>query len=200
MPQVIVVSKTRMQTGLCIGGFDLTTNRSLRLLPRQEHAQPVNAPFNIGDVWEINYELRGSQAPFVEDADAVAVGQRITRRDVAEYVAGHAEIVVGDTNVIYQGKLHWNTGHKGFIEPADPSGFSTQFWRPTSFLNRYDDSNREGRSVFWEPETRHRIPWVGVAAPPDRIDAGTLVRVSLGRPYAGTEDHPVCWLQLSGVY
>jgi hypothetical protein len=144
--------------------------------------------------------LRGTERPFVEDADVIALGQRIGQRDVATYVEAHLPIVASDTTEIYEGKLHWNNGNKGYVEPADPPSFSTQFWRPVSFLNRYDDSNREGRSVFWEPETKHRIPWVGVAMPPDRIEAGTLVRVSLGRPYHGTEDHPVCWLQLSGVY
>jgi hypothetical protein len=43
------------------------------------------------------------------------------------------------------------------------------------------------------------MPWVGVQAPPERIEAGSLVRVSLTRPFnpgGGLEGH---YIQISGV-
>lgn len=198
LPRVLIVSRTRMQSGLCIGAFDLATNESLRLLPEGRHAQPEGSPLQIGEIWEVSYGSRQSAPPFTEDVDAAPV-QLLGTADVQQYVDTHLTVAVGDTTMLYSGLLGWNTGGKGYIEPQLASRFSTEFWRPTGVLYR-NEGFRAGSSVFREAATNHRIPWVGVAEPPQRIEPGTLVRVSLGRAYPGTEDHPVCWLQISGVY
>jgi hypothetical protein len=196
--EVLIVSRTRMQTGLCIGAIDLATNASLRLLPAGQHAQPETSPLQIGDIWDVTYQPRNSDPPFVEDVNAV-INERRGEANVEASVVLRTPIVVGDTTMLHNGLLHWNANGKGFVEPDCAPPFSTQFWRPTGILFR-NDGFKEGSSVFREPATNHKIPWVGVAAPPARIPGGTLVRVSLGRPWSGTEDHPVCWLQVSGVY
>lgn len=188
-----------MKSGLCIGGIDIGNRRSLRLLPAGAHTMPDDVACQIGDIWDMTYTLRGTAPPFVEDADAV-LGRRIGGADVADYVRRNVRTAVGDTSALYEGKLRWNARRKGFIEPGDSPPYSTQFWNPARFLNRYDDDRDVGRFVFWEPETSRRIRWVGVEAPPGCIEAGSLARVSLGRPFAGSEDHDVCWLQLSAAY
>jgi hypothetical protein len=143
----------------------------------------------------MQYTIRGTAPPFVEDADVQPIGM-LRHEGVAAYVTQHLVTAEGDTGQLYGGMLQWR-GAKGYIDPTAPSLYSTEFWRPSSFLLRYDDNNRAGRSVFWEPETKHRIPWVGEAPPPERIETGELCRVSLSR---NDERFPECWLQLSGVY
>jgi hypothetical protein len=187
-----------MGGGVCIGGYDIRTNQSLRLSPPGRNAQPPDSKLEIGGIWEIRYSMRGSARPFVEDCDAEP-SRYVRDADVEEYVDNALDIAQGDTDSLYDGMLRWQ-GHKGYIDPDDPSPYSTQFWRPSSFLQRYEDANNAGRSVFWEPETKRRILWVGAADPPDRIPAGDLCRVSLSRAFEGSMDHPVCWLQLSGTY
>jgi hypothetical protein len=195
MSQILIVSKTHMRNGLCISGIDLATRASLRLLPQGANSQPSNSPLDIGDVWEATYRSRGTPAPFVEDADTT-LGSRLRSEDVGAYIEAHLPVVVGTTDAIYEGRLDWNP-HKGYLEPLQPTGYSTQFWRTAENLIRYDENES---FIFWEPVSKRRIRWVGVAAAPERIPAGSLVRLSLSRPFAGNLDHDVCWLQLSGVY
>jgi hypothetical protein len=193
--EILIVSKTKMHNGCCISGIEIATRRPLRLLPPGSNHQPADSPLKIGEVWEANYRMRRTPAPFVEDADAT-LGRRLRILSVAEYVAANIPVVAGSTEVIYDGLLQWNP-HKGYLEPENPTQYSTQFWRPVSNLKLYTD---DGKSIFWEPDTKRRIPWVGVAEPPGLIGRGALVRLSLSRAFAGNLDHDVCWLQLSGVY
>jgi hypothetical protein len=143
----------------------------------------------------MRYTMRGTPPPFVEDAE-VYPGRIVRHEDIEEYVDEELATVEGDTSQLYEGMLQWR-GTKGFVDPALPSPYSTQFWRPTSFLLRYDDNYKAGKSVFWESGTKRHIVWVGEAPPPERIEAGELCRVSLSR---NNEQFPECWLQLSGVY
>lgn len=197
MAEVIIVSKTRMHNGLCISGIDMQSGRALRLLPQGANHQPTDSPLEIGQVWEIRYGLRNTPAPFVEDADATCI-RFVRNQSVSQYVEAHGAIASGSTDAVYDGLLQWNPV-KGYLEPNNPTSYSTQFWRPDSTLRRYQNDNKPGY-VFWEPDTKRRIPWVGAAEPPATVPAASLARLSLGRPFSGNLDHEVCWLQLSGVF
>ena len=184
-----------MRHGCCVSGIDIATNVALRLLPAGGNHQPADSPLEIGEVWAGTYKMRGTAAPFVEDA-TVVLTQRLRVQSVARYVAASVPTANGSTDAVYDGLLHWNPS-KGYLEPAAPTPYSTQFWRPDSTLRLYDNDNR---LIFWEPNTGRRIPWVGVAAPPKVVMAQSLARLSLSRPFAGNLDHEVCWSQLSSVY
>lgn len=126
MKRVIIVSKTRMRGDhVCVGGHDLNERmRSLRLLQPDGTNMPADARFEIGHVWELDYQ----PAPDVQPP--------------------HVEDVL-----------------------VDPSG------------------------------ARHRrIRYVGVADTADRIEPGTLVRVSLARPWAPSNAPRGLYLQISGWY
>jgi hypothetical protein len=195
--RVLIVSRTLMTAGLCIGGIGLPSGRPLRLLPPQENHQPLDSPLRIGEIWEMKIKLRSTPAPFVEDCDAEAV-EMLGRSNVRLYVASKSLAVTGSTEEVFDGRLEW-TPQKGYLDPDSPTNFSTQFWRPDSKLRRYE-GYRPGQFVFWEPETKRRIPWVGMKEAPETIEDGQLARLSLSRPFPGKLDRPVCWLQLSGVF
>ena len=67
--EILIVSKTRMGTyHRCIGGLELATMRSVRLLSANEWNQPENTPYQIGSIWDIDYVARpNSRPPHVED-------------------------------------------------------------------------------------------------------------------------------------
>lgn len=135
MVEVLVVLKTRMQGGVCVGGVVLGTHQSVRLIPPGARCQPEHTPLQIGQVWDM---IRGSGAPFVEDADAVSV--RLVRvADVARHVRENLTVVRGDTSAIYDGRLRWNQGRKGFLDRNNGTAYSTQFWQPARALHRYED-------------------------------------------------------------
>ncbi|MFI4977281.1 MAG: hypothetical protein ACHQC8_01165 [Solirubrobacterales bacterium] len=58
MSRVLVVSKTRMRGGhVCVGGHDLDKGmRSLRLLRLDGAYMPADTRFEIGQVWELDYQ------------------------------------------------------------------------------------------------------------------------------------------------
>ena len=106
LPEILIVSRTVMGARICIGGYDVGTNRSLRLSAPGSNSQPADSPLQIGQVWEMRYTMRNSAPPFVEDADAVAL--RYVRDDSVEAFVDHALVIAdGDTGSLYNGMLHW---------------------------------------------------------------------------------------------
>jgi hypothetical protein len=58
----------------------------------------------------------------------------------------------------------------------------------------------DSRYVFRAEDGRRRIRYVGVAEPAARIEPGTLVRVSLARPWSPSNAPAGLYLQISGWY
>ena len=76
---------------------------------------------------------------------------------------------------------------------------STGYWRP--------DRDLELRDSFGKPRYRwsgggqlRSIGYVGIAGAAAGIPAGSLVRLSLSRPYAPPDQPGGFWLQLSGWF
>lgn len=73
---------------------------------------------------------------------------------------------------------------------------STGYWLPSHVL----DFDGDSRYVFRADEVRRRIRYVGVADSIGRIEPGTLVRVSLARPWTPSNAPSGLYLQISGCY
>ncbi|RLD55183.1 MAG: hypothetical protein DRJ01_16985, partial [Bacteroidetes bacterium] len=58
--EVLIVAKTHMKNAFCIGSYDLTNKRNVRLLTSTEANQPLDTEFKIGQIWEIDYIVRSS--------------------------------------------------------------------------------------------------------------------------------------------
>ncbi len=52
MVQVLIVAKTKMSAGLCLGGLVLHNQRSVRLLPPADYSHPFDSPINLGEIWD----------------------------------------------------------------------------------------------------------------------------------------------------
>ncbi|MHB1469594.1 MAG: dual OB domain-containing protein [Solirubrobacteraceae bacterium] len=194
-----MVSKTRMRGGrFCVGGHDLDdAMRSVRLLRPDGTNMPADTRFEVGQVWRLDYEPAPyAQPPHVEDV--------LVRPSEAERM--HAVDRLGIflrnrvkvwTETLFDGKLRSTGSGAGYVPfdgPFPPC--STGYWSPTHSL----EFDGDGRYLFRADDRRRRIRYVGVVEPVPRIDAGTLLRVSLARPWAPPNAPPGLYLQLSGWY
>ncbi|MBA2680911.1 MAG: hypothetical protein H0U76_21260, partial [Ktedonobacteraceae bacterium] len=53
MERVLIVAKTYMQTGVCIGGLTRETNKSVRLLAVNGSHQSTDTSLDVGQVWDM---------------------------------------------------------------------------------------------------------------------------------------------------
>lgn len=197
MSRVLIVSKTRMHGDrICVGGHDLDdAMRSLRLLQPNGANMPSDALFEIGQVWELVYRPRADvKPPHVEDV--------LVEKQNAKHIDTIAPLgsFLRDRVVIwpeapFEGKLARTDNGTGYVPIDGPfPSCSTGYWLPEQAL-RFDG---DARYVFSTGGSQRRIRYVGVVDPAERIDIGSLVRVSLARPWSPPNAPDGLYLQISG--
>jgi hypothetical protein len=202
MSRVVIVARTRMRGDhLCIGGHDLDRKfRGVRLLDRFGDSWPGGSPFLVGEVWDIRYTEKGSaRPPHVEDVfvmDCRPVG-RVP--DLKALVLQRVMPWKGGPDVLFEGTVRSTEAGSAYI-PAEGRlpRHSTGYWMPGEDLER-QMIGRRVRFVWVGDSAIKRFAWVGVQEPPERIEAGSLVRMSLSRKF-GSETAPEgYYVQISGV-
>lgn len=199
MSRVLIVSKTRMRGDhVCVGGHDLDKKmRSVRLLQPDRTNMPADARFEIGQVWELDYQPSPDvQPPHIEDVLVDPSGARHVDA-IASLGAFLRSRVTVWTDTPFEGKLRRTGSGTGYVPTDGPfPSHSTGYWFPNHAL----DFDGDSRYVFRTDEDRRRIRYVGVADPIGRIEPGTLVRVSLARPWTPSNAPSGLYLQISGWY
>jgi hypothetical protein len=202
MSRVVIVARTRMQHGhLCIGAHDLNNGfHGLRLLDKFGDHWPAEAPFQVGGLWRIRYRPKVSaRPPHVEDVFVLEQEQLGTVPDLKALVLARVRPWEGGPDALYGGTLR-ATSHGGGHIPVNGRvpRCSTGYWLPDHDLER---AWLNGRARFhWTGDgTITRFAWVGTQEPPERIGAGSLVRVSLSRAFKAEGVPEGYYLQLSGV-
>lgn len=198
MSRVLVVSKTRMDGAVCIGGHDLDENmRSLRLMRPDGNNMAADTGFAIGQVWELQYEpLPHVRKPHVEDVLVNPHGARHvdTVQPLGPFLRKRVMVWTG---ALFEGKLVRTHSGTGYVPSGGPfPSCSTGYWLPGFALNFGGD----GSYVFRVDGGRRRIRYVGVADPIERIEQDMLVRVSLARPWSPPNAPDGLYLQISGWY
>jgi len=199
---VVIVAKTRMGNGACVGGIT-ADGRSVRLVPADaafnEHC---NLDYEVGQLWEIEAE----EPPEIVPPHVENVIVRRKRRlgpvdDLTAHIERHMPIHHGGPEALYDGLLQ-ATGH-GALYVAERSGVpatSTLFWRPDRPLRR-DTSGKRIHYRYQTDDGGRSLTFVGFKEPVEEIPAGTLVRVSLAhwwRAPERPEEEARCYVQLSG--
>jgi len=195
-----------MTERVCVGGINLETSKSVRLLTSYGKNQPADTPLEIGQVWDIDYAIpRELFPPHMED---VLVNRCTlvdgTCRHIRGFIVKHMHPWEGSLVDTFDKKLNYTHGYKkGYIhQDSGIPSVSTGFWSPNSHLilkNMYDKNVFAYRDMSG---VTYHIPYVGVEPPPEIIPVGSLVRLSLARwwkPEEKEEDKK-CYLQLSGWY
>ncbi len=207
--RVLIVAKTRMGKGACIGGIT-ETGKSVRLVPL--NADPhdgANREYEVGDIWEIAGEPVAETSlipPHVEDIIVRKKHRLYTTMDTGQLV-GAIELLmppkIGDPRVLYEGLLQTTRSGSLYVAAQDdiPS-YSTAFWRPDRQLIR-DTEDKRIRYRYPTENGGCSLTFVGFDEPLEIIPAGMLIRVSLAhrwRPEDNSEIEERCYAQISGWF
>ena len=202
--KVLIVAKTRMGGGACVGAIT-EEGESVRLIPfNADPHDGANREYEVGDVWEISATPATSLIPPHNENIVVYEKRRLLTTGELE---GAIELLMpsktGSPTRLYEGLLQ--STESGALYIAKQSGvppYSTAFWRPDQPLIR----DTEGKRVRYRYPTEnggHTFTFVGFQEPLEVIPAGTLVRVSLAHWWC-PEDTPdaeeCCYAQLSGWF
>ena len=199
----LIVSKTEAGREVCVGALAVDgTNVRLTEDPGS-HFLPADAPFEVGQVWEITYTQRQDIVPpHVEDV--LINSQEFSTRvpDMTQALTRLVRPWQGGAASLFDGKIQGPTTNGSLFIQDDVPSQSVGFWIPDKDL---PGDYTPGMTSFYYRYESFRLPYVGVAHPPARrIAAGTLVRVSLARwykPRDAAADFPErCYLQISGSY
>jgi hypothetical protein len=187
---------------VCVGGHEMESFRSLRLLGSDGRNQAEDSPMEIGDVWELMTEEHDRIVPpHVEDIRVIS-GHRTDRiDDLSDYLGRAVTAWVGGPYTLFDGCLRATAAGAAYVPVEGPlPGMSTGYWRPDSRLT-LQTSFEKPRYRYARDNPISRISYVGVAAPDLMIASDSLVRVSLSHPFKPGEDQPEgYWLQISGSY
>jgi hypothetical protein len=201
---MLVVARTRMSGDrVCVGGIELGTGRSLRLLGSDGNNLPEAHSIRPGTIWDIACEplRRGVRPPHVEDVI-------VTRGHPVEDVPDMKAAILGSWQPwecpledIFDGPLDVTERGTAFLRDRPPlPSCSTGFWhaqRPATL-----DGDWGNRYWFAGGGAIRSVKYSGMSWPPDTIPAGALIRFSLARwaefpPGVGEKR---CYLQVSGWY
>lgn len=209
MPKVLIVGKTKMREGLCFGGIMLVDDRSIRLLPESGHSYGKNAPFNLGEIWNLELkELSKHEvaAPHTEDVRVISKEyvKGLSRRKLRDRILRISSAPLVYPHQLFDSKLRYSQNKRAFIRPGEKGlNYSTGFWRFRHALHlcrengklRYAYCDNDYSCDLDDDDLELDVPYVGCEPAIDKIPAETLLRFSLAR----WENKP-CYLMLSGWF
>ena len=204
MTEVLIVAKTNMSRGTyCIGGVQLGSLRSLRLVPSNQNSHPKDTPLDVGQVWDFTLqEMPPAQvtAPHVEDI-RVLRGKMLRAmlfNEVRDFVLDNIDVPTVHPKDLFFGRLQFKQSEKKRITPEGGIPLkSTGFWRLDGDLILQEIEGK-ARYVCFDHSRRKAVldlPFLGQQSLADVIPAGTLLRLSLSRWF-----NDGYWLQLSGWF
>ena len=195
---VLIVATTRMGGRICVGGLDLESNESLRLLQADGDGFAPGT-FEVGQVHRIDGVRRAQcRPPHVED---LLVRRRepvgVPRHAMRDLLLERVEPWRGAPDVLFDGSLRWTGRGSGYVDEDHVPPASTGYWisdSPLELEEGYYVHEQAGRPT-------RRLRFVGCADPVPVLLAGRLLRVSLARWWAPEDfGEERCYLQLSGWY
>ena len=199
--EVLIVSRTRMKNGVCCGGIDLTTGEFIRLHDHWGKNLMESAPFQIGDVYDLDYRTAVNRRPIphIEDKEVLPDYEKLkhlTATELIDEIDRLVNVPNGGIETIFEGKLRRST-FATYISPEDIPQFSVCFWRPNAPLIK---SGFLGKTKYWFGGN-YAINYVGFHEPIEVIPAGTLLRMSLANWWSPDDiTEKRCYLQLSGWF
>lgn len=201
MSKVVITSKTRMSNGYCVGGYDVSDGKFIRLLKNNGSNQGYDTQFKVGELWRLRYEPRQNVTPpHIED---VMVTKQIYIRSItnlSDYIQRRIRPYGGGITGLFNNTLGFTCNGSPYVNGSKGLPVnSVGFWLLPIELEMVQTEN--GRVRYKLKGTIYEIPYVGLQLAVSSIPAGTLVRVSLARWWSPIEDFEKrCYAQLSGWY
>ena len=181
--RVLIVAKTRMGKGACIGAIT-EKGESVRLvLFNADPHDGANREYEVGDIWEITGKPETSLIPPHNENFVVHKKSRLHTTENTKDLVSAIELLMppktGHPRVLYEGLLK-TTGSGSLYVPSgdDVPPYSTTFWRTDKPLTR----DTEAKRIRYHYPTENggcTLTFVGFQEPLATIPAGTLLRVSL---------------------
>ena len=205
--RVLIVAKTRMGAGACIGAIT-EKGESVRLIPfNADPHDGANREYEVGDIWEITAEpVPESELipPHIENIVVHEKRRLHTTKNMKDLVSAIELLMppkIGHPQKLYEGLLRTTENGSLYVPPRDdlPS-YSTAFWETDQPLSL----ERDLRKLRYRYPTENggcTLTFVGFQRSLETIPAGTLLRVSLAhwwQPAPNVEER--CYLQLSGWF
>ena len=201
--RVIILAKTKMRRGLCIGAANYDTGEPIRLLPKNESFWPIETPLCVGGVYEmLVVKKQKNRPPHTEDYEVEALGVELgNEHDLEKWIADNCYISEGLRGSIFDNQLHFTGNGKGYLPNKDVSNLnhSVCFVRLQFPLDWYGQlSPPEKKKIFYRtgkqdnslfdslhiiiPEGNEYldVKYVGMELPV-KLPAGTILRFSLAR-------------------
>jgi|GEM_PF-2256255 hypothetical protein len=202
---VVILARTQMKGHVCIGAFDSDSNRYIRLLTENAENQNEDSPYQVGQVYSVEYENReGLVLPHCEDVcvqNSCFLGT-LTREQLQKFLN---RIAISNIHIrdLFDGALNWEH-NKAFLlkNSMNLPNYSVVVasLNHDLFLSKYD----EQRFYYIDGICTFTVPYVGVndIGGLRKITAGRYVRFSLARWWDGNGNFDVAraYLQLSAVY
>ncbi len=137
--KVLIVAKTRMGGGACVGAITVEEGRSVRLLDAHVDAHNGGGMhYAVGEVWEIDAAPAAHiEPPHTEDLLVQSSRRARAVLNPARFVEQHMPPATGGVDLLFDGKLR-RTGSGALYVAASSGlpGHSTTFWRPDLPLRR----------------------------------------------------------------
>jgi hypothetical protein len=210
--RVVIVGKTRMKGGVCVGGLIEETGEAIRLIPKGASCNPTDTHFDVGEVWELDIEPRvQTTPPHAEDHDILRPGTLVDEiEDLGRWLRDNAEPWQGDRSAPFDGTLEFRENGKAYVpQQGRLPDCSTGFWiLPNKmvydpFVKGSGEEDPYYRLVNTNPVKVKYVGLLPAAQLPRVLPAGTLVRLSLAHAWSTApreEDRDKYFLQLSGWF
>jgi ATP-dependent DNA helicase RecQ len=202
--KVVIVAKTRMGSGACIGAIS-ADGRSVRLIAAdQESNERFNMEYEVGQVWEVSYcEPTELVPPHVENI--VVHSKRNVRSlvQVSPVIQRLMHPASGGLEVLFEGLTRATKAGALYVcQRTGIPAFSTMFWQPDQALIR-DTTGKRIHYCYPTSDGFRSLTFVGFQEPLSEIPAGSILRVSLAhwwRPKEMPDAELRCYVQLSGWF
>ena len=205
--RVLIVAKTRMGSGACIGAIT-EKGESVRLIPfNADPHDGANKEYEVGEIWKITAEPEASLIPPHNENIVVHQKQRLHTAKDPKSLVSVIELLMppktGNPRELYEGLLKSTSSGSLYIAVrGDIPSYSTMFWRPDQPLIR-DVEERRIRYRYPTENGGCTLTFVGFQEPLETIPAGMLLRVSLAhrwRPKDQPDAEERYYVQISGWF
>lgn len=201
---VLIVARTQMGGGnVCIGGFDISQNRNIRLLTPNGGNQPGDASFQIGQIWKVAYTPKSNLVhPHSEDVmvQSSQLRNTLSRSDAKRFISENCNVIIGSLSNLFEGSVHSPLRAASYIDASSVPDHSVCFWKPNSNLTHVNSFNKD-KYHYTDPQHDTYFAYVGIDPAIEIIPQGAIVRMSIARWWTPpNSESEACYLQLSGWF
>lgn len=196
--KVIILTRTLMAGGVCVGAYDADNDRMLRLLDNNAGRLDGESPYVIGETYSMTYATRHNLAvPHIEDV-AVYEAKRSGSLSSSQVRELASDLSSGQLRIseLFQGRLQKNGSW--YATQDNPPEFSVQIVKTRIPLIKDGQHFKE-----FGLGASGRVKYVGstpIARLPAFIPQGAPIRYSLARFWDKGDGIPRAYFQLSTVY